>query len=391
MRILIYNDISLAADYRAGNINAFLSLLSWLSTQGRVTILHTHFKRPERELPPNVEVIWRPDYLNLVVRNVRRRLGRQLPFLRYKDSWFKRRHFSRLLRSQSWDVVVIEYLDNTFLLDAAPIPTATRRVIDLHDLMSARGESFRSQGIGTDENLDIDLATELQAIARFDTAICLQAAEAAVINKALGREHALVTRRNPGVPVDGFTMAETASLGDAPLRVGFLGTTAEFNVDAARQLLQTRDDSEPVEYRIAGSVCGTLPEAARLPNVQLLGPVDRLADFYDGIDVAANLIRFGSGLKTKNVEALLFGIPVITTTVGAEGLDDFIGRGLYLADDETGWSTALRELRLGDNPVRNRQHLRERALAAFEADVVFAALRRELNGSPAVPSPPDLC
>ncbi|RTL22459.1 MAG: glycosyltransferase [Burkholderiales bacterium] len=387
MRILVYNDISLAADYRAGNVNALLSLLSWLSTQGQVTVLHTHFKRPERELPPNVDVIWRPDYLNLVVRHLRSKFGRRLPFLRYKDSRFKRRHFSRLLRGGTWDAVVVEYLDNAFLLDAAPIPPGTRRIVDLHDLMSARGDSFRSQGIVTNENLDIDLATELEAIARFDTAICLQASEAAVINEAISRRPAVVTRRNPGVPIDGFIVPAASSRDDAPLRIGFLGTTTEFNVDAARQLLGPRYESEGVEYRIAGSVCGVLPDAAALPNVRLLGRVNDLGTFYAGVDVAANLIRFGSGLKTKNVESLLFGVPVITTTVGAEGLEDFAGQGLYVADDETAWANALRELRLGDNPARNRRQLRERALAAFEPEVVFAALRRELGGFPAARSP----
>lgn len=378
MRILVYNDISLAADYQAGNINAFLSLLSWLSTQGKVTVLHTHFKRPNRTLPTNVELIWRPDYVNLVIRNLRSRLGRPLPFLRYKDSWFKRWQFSQLVRRNDWDALFIEYLDNTFLLDAAPISAATRRVIDLHDLMSARGESFRAQNINTNENLDIDIETELRAIARFDTAICLQSSEAAVVNQALIGRHAVVTRRNPGVPVDGFEVSSAPRPDDAALRIGFLGTTAEFNVDAARQLIGARYESVAVEYRIAGSVCRVLHDAAALPNVRLLGRVDNLANFYADIDVAANLIRFGSGLKTKNVEALLFGIPVITTTVGAEGLEDFIGQGLYLADDESGWASAIHDLRLDDNPNRNRLSLRRRALAAFDPDVVFAELRNEL-------------
>lgn len=379
MRILVYNDISLAADYQAGNVNAFLPLLSWLSTQGMVTVLHTHFKRPERALPSNVELIWRPDYFNLVDRNFRSRLGNRLPFLRYKDSWFKRWHFSRLMRRNNWDLVVIEYLDNSFLLDIDTIPSSTLRVVDLHDLMSARSQSFQARGITTNENLDIDIATELRAIDRFDIAICLQKDEATIINEALHRRHAVVTRRNPGVPVDGFMVVEEPRPEKAPLRIGFLGTKTEFNVDAARQLLRHRLETEMVEYRIAGSVCGVLSEAAGLPNVHLLGRVDRLNDFYASIDVAANLVRFGSGLKTKNVEALLFGVPVITTTVGAEGLEDFVGKGLYLADDDAGWMFALRNLRGGANPGRDRQSLRERALAAFDAEVVFSELRRTLS------------
>lgn len=379
MKILIYNDISLATSYRAGNVNAFMSLLSWLATVGDVTVLQTHYRRPSRSLPPNVKIVWRPDYFNFIARNLRKRLGLSLPLLKHKDSWFKRWFFSRLIRSNDWDLLLIEYIDNCFLLDCCLVPTSITCIADLHDLFSARGASFRRHSVFTLENNDIDLATELAAIARFNKVIFLQASEAAIVNAALDKQHALVTRRSPGMSAMwGVDAIYSPGALDSPLRIGFIGTTTEFNVDAARQLIGRCDVTQGVVCLIAGSVCTLLPEAKDLNNISLLGPMESLAEFYGGIDVAANLIRFGSGLKTKNVEALLFGVPVITTSVGAEGLEDFIGHGLYIAENKEDWETAMRDIHRVGDLAQNRHRLRERARAAFDPDLVFASLRQFL-------------
>jgi glycosyltransferase involved in cell wall biosynthesis len=65
------------------------------------------------------------------------------------------------------------------------------------------------------------------------------------------------------------------------------------------------------------------------PNVQFEGFVDDLQSFYDRIRVVISPIRFGAGVKLKTVEALQYGLPIVSTTVGAEGIDT---RGLAAID-----------------------------------------------------------
>ena len=48
------------------------------------------------------------------------------------------------------------------------------------------------------------------------------------------------------------------------------------------------------------------------------------------IDIAP--LRFGAGVKGKVVEAAYYQIPLVTTSIGAEGLDDSVGN-MYVVDD----------------------------------------------------------
>lgn len=65
------------------------------------------------------------------------------------------------------------------------------------------------------------------------------------------------------------------------------------------------------------------------PNVVFEGHVEDLASFYDRTRVVIVPIRFGAGVKLKTVEALQHGVPVVSTAVGAEGIDT---RGLSAID-----------------------------------------------------------
>lgn len=59
------------------------------------------------------------------------------------------------------------------------------------------------------------------------------------------------------------------------------------------------------------------------PQVTVTGyvPDDELLRFYRTTRVAAVPLRVGAGMKGKVVEALYHGVPLVTTTVGAQGLD----------------------------------------------------------------------
>jgi glycosyltransferase involved in cell wall biosynthesis len=56
-------------------------------------------------------------------------------------------------------------------------------------------------------------------------------------------------------------------------------------------------------------------------NIINLGKVKEVKDFYRNIDILIAPIFSGSGTRIKIIEALSFGVPVITTTIGAEGIN----------------------------------------------------------------------
>lgn len=86
------------------------------------------------------------------------------------------------------------------------------------------------------------------------------------------------------------------------------------------------------------------------PNVEFTGFVDNLADVLTNT-VMIVPIRVGSGIRMKILEAGAFGIPVISTSVGAEGLPVVSGENILLVDSSEELVSAIHKM---ENPDMRR-------------------------------------
>ena len=78
------------------------------------------------------------------------------------------------------------------------------------------------------------------------------------------------------------------------------------------------------------------------PNVVFTGAVDRIQDFINASDVCICPLRIGGGTRLKIIESLACGKPVISTSVGAEGLvEEAIGYGVTIADQWNDFASAI--------------------------------------------------
>jgi glycosyltransferase involved in cell wall biosynthesis len=86
----------------------------------------------------------------------------------------------------------------------------------------------------------------------------------------------------------------------------------------------------------------TLPDPANA--IELLGFVEDIQPLFSSCSVFVCPIRSGSGVRVKLLEAFATGIPVVSTTVGAEGLARVDGEFCALADDAPGFAAKVVEL-----------------------------------------------
>jgi glycosyltransferase involved in cell wall biosynthesis len=84
------------------------------------------------------------------------------------------------------------------------------------------------------------------------------------------------------------------------------------------------------------------------PDVRVHGFVEDLGPLHAAADVAVVPVRAGGGTRVKILEAFARRLPVVSTRLGAEGLDAADGRHLLLADDAEGFARAC--LKLKDDP-----------------------------------------
>jgi glycosyltransferase involved in cell wall biosynthesis len=170
-----------------------------------------------------------------------------------------------------------------------------------------------------------------------------------------------------------------------PYCVLFLGSLDwRPNQDAVRLLL---DDIFPkvraAEPRATLFVVGRKPadglrEAVkRSPGVELQADVPDVRPFLHGSGVLAVPLRIGGGSRLKILEALAAGLPVVTTTVGVEGLRLAPGEHCTVADGTDSFAAALLDAMRRPEAARDRTARgRERVLAEYDWD----RLATQLNG-----------
>jgi polysaccharide biosynthesis protein PslH len=106
----------------------------------------------------------------------------------------------------------------------------------------------------------------------------------------------------------------------------------------------------PIRVRVVGAhPRPRVRNLANEPDVEVLANVPDLAPYYADADAVIVPLRAGSGTRIKILEAFSFRKPVVSTSIGAEGLAVSHGRHLLIADEPQAFADAC--LRLINDPA----------------------------------------
>ncbi|MCC6025960.1 MAG: glycosyltransferase [Caldimicrobium sp.] len=85
-------------------------------------------------------------------------------------------------------------------------------------------------------------------------------------------------------------------------------------------------------------------------NIKVLGKVseDELKQLYNKVKISIAPLLFGAGVKGKVIEAIAHGVPVVTTSIGAEGIPE-IEKIAIIADDEQSFADGVITLYTDEN------------------------------------------
>ncbi len=157
-----------------------------------------------------------------------------------------------------------------------------------------------------------------------------------------------------GVDTDFFQ--PPAGRAPEPGLIGFLGSMDWMpNVECVQHF--TRDILPSIRQRHPGvrfRIIGRDPSPAVLrladddPAVEVTGTVEDVRPHLDACRLLVVPLRSGGGTRIKIFEAMAQGVPVVSTTIGAEGLPVTHDRDILIADDPAGFAEAV--VRLLDHP-----------------------------------------
>ena len=126
------------------------------------------------------------------------------------------------------------------------------------------------------------------------------------------------------------------------------------NADAAeffitQVLPQIRRRVPDAELHLVGASPQSIPSFARKPEgVKFLGYADDLPATYAASRLVVCPIRYGGGTRVKLVEAAGWGKPIVSTTIGAEGLGMVHGNDALIADSADSFADACVSLLTDD-------------------------------------------
>jgi glycosyltransferase involved in cell wall biosynthesis len=173
--------------------------------------------------------------------------------------------------------------------------------------------------------------------------------------RRLGRPAAVVPNSYPVPPDPAGRGPRSAGLDIA--MVGMWGYQPNF--DAARwfvrRILPEVQAAVPgaTFHMVGPTVPPVVAELGGRPDVVLHGLVDDPGEQLRRASVVVSPTRFGGGTRVKILEAFAHRLPVVATSMGAEGLDVRDGEHLLVRDDARSFARAVLDLH-GDEALRSR-------------------------------------
>lgn len=128
--------------------------------------------------------------------------------------------------------------------------------------------------------------------------------------------------------------------------------------------------------RLVGRGAGHLDGMRGISGVEIVGEVPDVADELARARLVVVPLRAGSGTRLKVLEAFAFRVPVVSTSIGCEGLDAAPGTHLLVADRPDDFAQACIRL-LTDDDLHSRVARDARSL--FESHYRWDDIRRSVS------------
>lgn len=249
--------------------------------------------------------------------------GENLPF----DAWYPEglgEAIRELCLVKDIDIVFCSYIFQSRLLEF--VPAHILKVIDTHDKMGNRYDMFRANG----QPLEFFSCTpedEGAYLCRADLVIARRKEEADYFNEVSGRGTAIVI---PHVEPPRFLSRPF----DRMQNVGMVASANRINLALMQEMLAAveagigTEGNPPFTMHIAGYVkdmVDDLPASQRAlfqkPWVKMHGFVQDIGDFYAAMDAIVSPVTMGTGINVKTVQAMAYGMPLLTTQWGSKGIE----------------------------------------------------------------------
>lgn len=186
---------------------------------------------------------------------------------------------------------------------------------------------------------------EIEVLNRADIVLTVSLRDKRILQKAGLKSHVIC------VPI-GIEIPEFRAIDDTGVfKIGFIGSLDwQPNIEGlnwfVQKVLSSMEEIEngAIEVHVAGSYGEAFKWGAQVPGLKMRGQVPNSAEFIQEMNLMIVPIWSGSGTRVKIIEAMSLCIPVLSTHLGAEGIEVVHGEHIMMSDTASGWKDHIRNL-----------------------------------------------
>jgi len=165
------------------------------------------------------------------------------------------------------------------------------------------------------------------------------------------------------------------------LKILFVGTMSWYpNIHGLtwfiEEVFSKLDENKFELYVVGGNPPASITKWNEKSNIHIVGYVTDINQYIEICHVNIVPIFIGSGLRVKIIEAYSKGIPTISTSIGAEGIEVRNGENIIIANEPREFISSLNEL-YSNMSLLN--HIKNEALKTYETHYSVNVLVHKLN------------
>lgn len=280
--------------------------------------------------------------------------AKELEKLRIKVLPFKKNIVVEALSTYNYDIGIFEFYwiaEETLSIFRRFQPEALT-IVDSVDVAFAREETAAKLNLIKESDAKKTKKRELKIYKKADATIAVSSLDHDILANQEGLKNVFIVPNV--VPI--FARNEKKR----KPQVVFIGSYIwPPNVDAVNWFVKEiwptvyRKDNK-AEFLIIGSdVTDEINMMSKLPGVEVLGYVPDTKPYLDSASVSVAPLRYGGGMKGKINEAMSHGVPVVSTSIGAQGFDAKNNIHMIIEDDPIQFAKSVVELL--ENPFKQRK------------------------------------
>jgi glycosyltransferase involved in cell wall biosynthesis len=322
-----HHDVTVAGFYGGGDMNYFKE--SFPQLKGK---MHFVERKPET---------WR-------------RLRQGLSYVSNHSYWYHQarskeleQHIQRLLNQHNFDILQVEYAT----MGLCDYETDAIRIIDAHNV---EYDNFRRMSTLKWSKLrksfyrreyEKCFREEMNAFSQQDALFVTS-----------GRDQSLIAKDMPNLPQfvipNGVDTSYFQSRGIRPDPFSIVFTGVMHYVPNFEGMIYFLDEIFPIikkkipqaKVQVVGNAPPARLKAYQSDDINITGFVDDVRPYIDESSVFVVPLRMGSGTRLKVMEALSMQIPVVSTSIGCEGIEVEDGEHLMIRDKPEQFAEAVIEL-----------------------------------------------